>query len=56
MKTKLTDFKLTSAIIHTSKAKHQSIKARCNRKYISFEAIVEKLTYDTLAAGLYIVT
>ena len=37
----------------------QSIKTRCNRTYISFEAIVLKLMfryYNTLAAGLHKVT
>ena len=34
----------------------QSIKARCDRTYISYEAIVVKLICYTLAAGLHQVT
>ena len=53
-RTKLTETTLiTPTSIHPIK---QSIKTRCNRTYISFEAIVFKLIfryYNTLAAGLH---
>ena len=52
MRTKLTETTLLTQM-------RQSIKTRCNGTYISFEAIVSKLTlryYHTLAAGLHQVT